>query len=305
MSSGVRVVGAPIGAGTDETAGSDEPVTAVLDERTAPTIDDDAGAEDGNGAGGGSADDGGFDGGSVDQGGVDDGGATGATTDRARASRVGRNQRPSGRPGRRRDPEVRRRRRVLLSVSAVAVLGVAGTAGFGLAWAGQESAAAGQSAAKASAAKFLTALTNFNAKTVDADFSAITNMATGAFASQANKFFNSSIRQELEDALASSRGQIRSIYLQSYSGNQASVYAVVDQLYANNKITAPQSDVLRVVADLSNTSHGWKIADVTVLTGPSPTAGAATGTSSGSTGTSSGSSTGALTTTTTTAPPAG
>jgi hypothetical protein len=164
-----------------------------------------------------------------------------------------------------------------------------------MAWAGQQSSHAGQAAARSAATRFLIALTNFNAKTVDADFSTITGMATGSFASQANKFFNSSIRQELEDALATSRGQIRSIYVQSYSGGQASYYAVVDQLYANNKITAPQSDVLRVVIDLSDSGHGWKIADVTVLTGPtSAISPSATGSSSsaGSPGSTSNTATG-------------
>lgn len=162
-----------------------------------------------------------------------------------------------------------RRRRAVVALGVVAVLGLAGTIGFGAAWAGQRAQQQGEAEARQTARTFLVALTNFDAKSVDKDFAAITDMATGTFAGQADKFFNSSIRQELETALASSRGQIRSLYVQTYGGSQATVYAVIDQLYVNNKISSPQSDVLRVVVNLAQRPAGWKVSDVTVLTGPS------------------------------------
>ncbi|MHB8221038.1 MAG: hypothetical protein ACYDHU_12065 [Acidimicrobiales bacterium] len=166
-----------------------------------------------------------------------------------------------------------RLRRTLAAVTVVALLGVAGTIGFGLAWSAQNARTQAESQVRQTSTKFLTDLTNFDAKTVDADFAAITNMATGTFAGQARRFFNSAIRQELETALASSRGQVRSLYVESISGSRASTYAVVDQLYANNKITAPQSDVLRIVLDLADTAGGWKVSDVTVLQGPTASQG--------------------------------
>jgi hypothetical protein len=61
----------------------------------------------------------------------------------------------------------------------------------------------------------------------------------------------------------------------------ASVYAVVDQTYVNNKITSPQADVVRLVADLKQVGGVWKISDVTVLEGATP---ASTGSASGSAG---------------------
>ena len=172
-------------------------------------------------------------------------------------------------PGRRRPRS--RRRAAFVGISTLAVLGLAGTAAFASAWAGLHARQQGEVEVRATARTFLRALTNFDARTVDADFNAITNMATGQFAGQANRFFNSAIRQELQTALALSRGQIRSSYVESYGGGAATVYAVVDQLYANNKITAPQSDVLRLVVGLARVSGGWKVSDVTVLEGPSPT----------------------------------
>ena len=61
----------------------------------------------------------------------------------------------------------------------------------------------------------------------------------------------------------------------------ASVYAVVDQTYVNNKITSPQADVVRLVADLKQVNGVWKISDVTVLEGATA---ASTGSASGSAG---------------------
>lgn len=184
--------------------------------------------------------------------------------------------RPSGRP-------TQSKRGLFLGVCAVAVLGLLGTIGFGLLWAGSSNSSQSDPAMVQSARTFLTDLTNFNAKSVDSDFNAINGMATGAFSSQATKFFNSSIRGALESALAESRGQIRNIYVQTDSGSKASVYAVVDQVYVNNKISTPQSDVLRVVVNLQKVASTWKISDVTVLEGATP---ASAGSPSGAAGSS-------------------
>ncbi len=177
-------------------------------------------------------------------------------------------------------------RRTPRVVSLLAVLGLAGTLVFGVLYATKSSGGPVQDPAVQSASRaFLTDFFNFNAKTVDADFNAVTAMATGAFSNQAKQFFNTSIRKALEQALAESRGQIR--YLEVQSENQgagtASVYAVVDQTYVNDKITSPQADVVRLVADLQQVGGVWKISGVTVLEGATPaSAGSASG-SSGST----------------------
>jgi len=173
------------------------------------------------------------------------------------------------------------RRWVRRAVAAVAVLGVAGTLGFGHAWATERNTLGEEAAAATTARGFLLALTNFDAKNVDADFGNVQRLAAGSFATQAKQFFGSSIRQQLEAALASSRGQIRSLYVQSASPTGASVYGVVDQTYVNDKMSSPAADVLRVVVDLVPSPAGWRISAVTVLNGPSSgsTASASGGTS--------------------------
>jgi hypothetical protein len=174
-------------------------------------------------------------------------------------------------------------RRAFRIVSLVATLGVLGTLIFGVLYATRSDSSAQNPAVNQSAQAFLTDFFNFNAKTVDADFTAVTNMATGQFATQAKQFFNSSIRQALEKALAESRGQTRALYVQSETANAATLYAVIDQTYVNNKITTPQADVVRMVINLANVGGIWKISDVTVLEGATPSS---EGSASGSTGSS-------------------
>ena len=175
-------------------------------------------------------------------------------------------------------------RRAFRLVSLVAALGIAGTLVFGILYATKSPSGPAQDPAVVSASRaFLTDFFNFNAKTVDSDFDAVSGMATGAFATQAQQFFNASIRKALQQALAESRGQIR--YLAVQSENQgagtASVYAVVDQTYVNNKISSPQADVVRLVAGLTQVNGVWKISNVTVLEGATP---ASAGSASGSSG---------------------
>ncbi len=176
-------------------------------------------------------------------------------------------------------------RRAFRLVSLLAVIGVIGTLVFGVLYTTKSSngGSAQDPAVLTASRAFLTDFFNFNAKTVDSDFNAVDGMATGAFATQAQQFFNASIRKALEQALAESRGQIRYVVVQSenQSAGTASVYAVVDQTYVNNKITSPQADVVRLVADLKQVNGVWKISDVTVLEGATP---ASTGAASGSAG---------------------
>jgi hypothetical protein len=184
-------------------------------------------------------------------------------------------------------PAAAGRGRTNIVLAAVAAIAVVLAVAFGVLYATKStSGPSPQDPAVISAADtFLTAFFNFNAQSVDSDFNAITAMATGNFSTQASQFFNSSIRSQLEKALAESRGQIRAKYIQSENDahTAATVYAVVDQLYVNNKITTPQSDVVRLLIDLKLVGSTWKIANVSVLEGATP---GSAGTASGSAGSS-------------------
>ena len=217
----------------------------------------------------------------------DNTGETDETADTGETPPEGPPPRPAARrPG---GPPSGPSRRTFRVVTVVAALGLLGTVVFGVLYATKSSSGPVQDPAVKSAANtFLTDFFNFTPKTIDSDFNAITAMATGQFSSQANGFFNSTIRKQLQTADASSRGSVRYLAVQQ-EGNPpgtASIYAVVDQTYANNKSTSLGSDVVRLTADLQQVSGGtWKISNVTVLEGATPaTAGGGTG--SGSAGSS-------------------
>ena len=160
-----------------------------------------------------------------------------------------------------------------LALGALALAASAAAVSFGLKWSSLSGQVTQEAAVRSVSSSFLTDLTNFKPTTVDADFSALLTFATGDFAKQANQFFGTDIRQQLEQAQAQSEGQVRNLYVQSLSGNGAQVFGVVDQTYINNTIAKgggqPVPDVLRVVLNLSRISGTWKISEVSVLQAPS------------------------------------
>jgi hypothetical protein len=159
-----------------------------------------------------------------------------------------------------------------MALAVVALAASAAAATFAVKWSGLSDQAAQGATVKRVASTFLSDLTNFKPNTVDADFGALLTFATGAFARQANQFFGTNIRQQLEQAQAQSEGQVRSLYVQSLGSGKAEVYGVVDQTYLNSTISKagsqPNTDTLRVVLDLADVSGTWKISDVSVLQAP-------------------------------------
>jgi hypothetical protein len=159
-------------------------------------------------------------------------------------------------------------------LAVIAGVGVAFAILFGIWWNGMRVQADNRAAAQHTAQNFLVSLTNFDSRTVNADFKRITSYATGDFAKQAQQFFGPQIRQQLQATQAQSRGEISSIYVQSASANNASVYAVVDQTIVNRNFNAPQADELRVVLTMNKVSAGWRVGEVTVLQAPASNSGA-------------------------------
>jgi hypothetical protein len=166
-------------------------------------------------------------------------------------------------------------------LAVIAGIGIALAITFGIFWNGMRVQADNRAAAQRTGQAFLIALTNFDSRTINADFGRITSYATGDFSKQAQQFFGPQIRQQLEASQAASRGQISSIYVQSASSNNASVYAVVDQTIVNNKFNAPQADELRIVLTLNKVSSGWRVGEVTVLQAPTTNSSGAAGNPTG------------------------
>ena len=96
-------------------------------------------------------------------------------------------------------------RKAFRVVAVVATLGVIGTIVFGVLFFTKSSGQVQDPAVLTASRTFLNDFFNFTPQTVDSDFNALTDMATGKFSSQANQFFNSNIRKALEQAAASAR----------------------------------------------------------------------------------------------------
>ncbi len=157
--------------------------------------------------------------------------------------------------------------------TAVAVLGVAGTIGFGYGYLHLNGQQSDVSAAKKQAQNYIVALTNFDPKGLDNEINKIQSYTTGNFKNSISQFFSNQVRQTLLSRNAASRGQVRAIYPQSNSGGRVSFFAVVDDTIANNQLSAPQSDEIDMTVDMVKTSQGWRVANNTFLQSPlfSPT----------------------------------
>ncbi len=157
----------------------------------------------------------------------------------------------------------------------LAVLGVVGTIGFGLAWRAADSRAVTEDGLspqvvdmRTAGREFAIALTNFDASTIDADFDRIVDFATGDFAEEAERFYDEEIRSQLRDAQATSRSEIRDIYVQSFSGDAGTIFFTADQTIANNLSPRPITDTLRVELDMVREGGDWKVRTVEVLEAP-------------------------------------
>jgi hypothetical protein len=157
----------------------------------------------------------------------------------------------------------------------LAVLGLLGTIGFGLAWRSADSHATTKDGLapevidmRTAGREFAIALTNFDASTIDADFDRIVDFATGDFADEADRFYDEEIRSQLREAQATSRSEIRDIYVQSFSGDTGLVFFTADQTIANNLSPQPITDTLRVELGMVRVEGEWKIRTVEVLDAP-------------------------------------
>jgi hypothetical protein len=121
----------------------------------------------------------------------------------------------------------------------------------------------------ATATQFLGALTNFKGATIDADVRRIRSYAVGDFADQVSRFFGPSNVAALKRAQVSSVGRVRSVFVQSISGPQASVFGVVDEAITN-ATSAPRSETIRIDVEMVDTRDGWKVSSVEILQSPGP-----------------------------------
>src|SRR5438477_3141122 len=94
---------------------------------------------------------------------------------------------------------------------------------FGFLWQGAKGAGRQRADVADTATRFLTALTNFSAPTIQQDVADIRSFAVGDFADQVNQFFGPAAVDALRRADARSAGRVESVYVESLSGGSAEV----------------------------------------------------------------------------------
>jgi hypothetical protein len=121
------------------------------------------------------------------------------------------------------------------------------------------------------ASSFLHALTNFSATTIDADVRRIQGYAVGDFAQQVEQTFSSSRIAQIKQAKVLSKATVRSVFVESLSGDEAKVFGVVAETVTNNVQSAPRNDVIRAEVTLLDTKDGWKVEQVNIFQAPGAT----------------------------------
>jgi hypothetical protein len=151
---------------------------------------------------------------------------------------------------------------------ALFLVALIGALTFGFLWQGARTADRQRAEVAGTATRFLTALTNFSATTIQQDVAEIRGYAVGDFADQVNQFFGPAAVDALRRADARSAGRVESVYVESLSGGSAEVFGVVNEAVTNRTNPAPRTEVVRVDVQLIQTAHGWKVSRVNILQSP-------------------------------------
>ncbi len=121
------------------------------------------------------------------------------------------------------------------------------------------------------ARSFLSALTNFSGNTIQTDVGRIRSYAVGDFAQQVEQTFSSTRIDQIRRAGVISKSSVRSVSVESLSGDEAALFGVVDETVTNGTTTSPRTDVLRAEIGMIDTSSGWKVNSVDILQTPGAT----------------------------------
>ena len=152
---------------------------------------------------------------------------------------------------------------------AVAVLGVVGTLVFFGKWRDLDRQESERTSVVTTSQAFAEALFTFDHTTLNDDFDRIVDFAVEDFAEEADDVFNNEdTRRALIENRVGSRAEAVDVFVQSVDGDRARAFVVVDQRVANADFPEPVADTVRVNLGLAKKDGKWKIADVTVVTGP-------------------------------------
>lgn len=120
--------------------------------------------------------------------------------------------------------------------------------------------------------RFLEALWNFSAETIERDVAEIRSYAVGGFADEVENTFGPQRVAAIRESGATSVGRVEDVFVQSLDGPSATAFGVVQQTVANESQETPRTDVLHIEVGLIETDDGWRVNSVDILQSPGGTA---------------------------------
>ena len=157
-----------------------------------------------------------------------------------------------------------RRRLAWILLAIVTVVAVV----FAVLWWGYQSEERSRDEIESVAHDFIDALTNFSADTIEDDVEEIQSYAVGGFADEVDRFFGEEAVAAIQEADATSEGEIEGLFVQTIGDSSASVFALVSETVTNASLEESQTDTLRLEVELIETTSGWKVENVEVLQAP-------------------------------------
>jgi Mce-associated membrane protein len=147
----------------------------------------------------------------------------------------------------------------------VAVLAIAAAVFAGLQWADLYAAEQTRDEVAADGRRLALLLTTFEGENIEDWYADIRNTATGEYATQLQDVFNQETRDTLREIEVVSRGEVSNLFVQDIDGDEAKVFALVKQTYANNTLSDPRQDELRMDITLQRVDDRWLGSSVAVL----------------------------------------
>lgn len=193
--------------------------------------------------------------------------AAGPAADRAAAA----DDLAEARDRRRRSAEdaLRRARRLLVAVSALAVLAVGVAVVMVLQAQELRAAEADRVAVREAGELIALRVTTFDGPTIDEWVTDTQSLATRDYAEEVALLFDDTFRAALAENQVSSVGEVLQSFVQDVDGDSATVFALVRQTYTSASQTAPIADQLRMEIELARGDDGTWLADEVAILGPS------------------------------------
>jgi hypothetical protein len=161
------------------------------------------------------------------------------------------------------------RRKLLAALPwAIAALALAAAAVFAVLWQQAEARDRAREEVRDAGETFVTALTNFSHETIVEDAERIRSFAVGRFEEEAGVFFGARAIEAIQQAEATSRGDIESLFVESVEDDEASVFAVVSESITNVQTTEPETEIVRLHVEMVRVNDTWKVEMVEVLQSP-------------------------------------